>query len=169
MLEEVVTCHSASICDISLRGQLSPRIHQPHPISLLVGLRFTLSVMGSRSVVSLALQLQASLPADVSYWAEEGPEGNGTRSFHPHAFLFFLNTKSHYVAQASLKLAVFLSQPFECWDHRCISPHLAILRTLTQVKWDCQSIDRNVIFGKFFCVCGAGDGTQSLGHTRQVL
>jgi hypothetical protein len=34
----------------------------------------------------------------------------------------FLETRSYCVAQASFKL---LSQPSECWDYRCVPPHLA--------------------------------------------
>lgn len=37
---------------------------------------------------------------------------------------------SQCTGQASLELQVLLLQPLECWDHRCVSPCLALTRNL---------------------------------------
>jgi hypothetical protein len=39
----------------------------------------------------------------------------------------FLETESHYVAQAGLRLTILLPQSPEGWDYRCVLPWLALL------------------------------------------
>jgi hypothetical protein len=41
------------------------------------------------------------------------------------SFLFCFEIRSCYVAQAGLELMILLHQPLECWDYRCVPPHLA--------------------------------------------
>jgi hypothetical protein len=51
----------------------------------------------------------------------------------------FLKTGSHYVVQAGLKLTIFLSQPSECWDYRCVSPYPAANRPIFRIgNWGSQ-------------------------------
>jgi hypothetical protein len=39
--------------------------------------------------------------------------------------IIFLERGTCYVAQAGIKLNIFLLQPPDCWDYRCASPHPA--------------------------------------------
>jgi hypothetical protein len=53
----------------------------------------------------------------------------------------FVATRSHYVAQTGLP--ILLSQPPECWDYRCESPHLAdfFLHRIIPRKWKWAEIN----------------------------
>jgi hypothetical protein len=39
---------------------------------------------------------------------------------------FFFDIGSHYIAQDTLKLMIFLPQFLKCWDYRCVPLHSAI-------------------------------------------
>jgi hypothetical protein len=51
----------------------------------------------------------------------EEEESGGKGSF----FLVFFETGSGSVAQAGLKLLIYLPLPPECWNYRCVPPCLA--------------------------------------------
>jgi hypothetical protein len=53
---------------------------------------------------------------------------------------FFSETGSHYVSLTGLKLMFLLLQPLECWDFRCVPPHLAELYIIIFLMMQNRSI-----------------------------
>jgi hypothetical protein len=65
----------------------------------------------------------------------------------PH---FFLETRSHYVAQGGLKIAaILLPQSSECWDYRCALPHPAVLCLFHPHTLSCSFC--GVVSASLFC------------------
>jgi hypothetical protein len=47
------------------------------------------------------------------------------------SFFFFLRQRVLLCSPSGLKLTIPLSQPLECWNYRCLSPHPAMISFLS--------------------------------------
>jgi hypothetical protein len=69
----------------------------------------------------------------------------------------------HYVAQAGLKLSIFLPQPPECWDYRYVPPYLnmGLLCIAESYQWGEMSVTEALAISRTFPSSFNPETTQS--------